>query len=70
MLEAAAPVYMAVDVPSGEERITRKRATLDGIEFDKDEPAAKCVRADDFVAKGSMDELAGSWLRERGARRR
>ena len=37
MLEAAAPVYMAADVPSGEERITRKRPTLDGIEFDKDD---------------------------------
>ena len=39
-------------------------ATLDGIESDEDELAAKKRRDDELVANASMDELAGSWLRE------
>ena len=29
---------------------------------DDDEPAEKYWRAEDFVAKASMDELTGNWL--------
>ena len=65
VLVTAPPVDVAVDVP--EQTIARKSATLDDIESDEDEPAAKYWRTGDFAAKASMDELAGSWLRdERG----
>ena len=38
---------MAVDVPSPEETIERKRVTLERIQSDDDEPATKYWRADD-----------------------
>ena len=40
---------------------TRKRALVEPTEDDDDEPAEKYWRAEDFVAKASMDELTGTW---------
>ena len=41
---------------------TRKRALVEPTEDDDDEPAEKLWRAEDFVAKASMDELIGTWI--------
>ena len=41
---------------------TRKRALVEPTEDDDDEPAEKYWRAEDFVAKASMDELTGTWI--------
>ena len=41
---------------------TRKRALVETTDADDDEPAEKYWRAEDFVAKASMDELTGRWL--------
>ena len=41
---------------------TRKRALVEPTEDDDDEPAEKHWRAEDFVAKASMDELSGTWI--------
>ena len=62
VLETTPRVDMAVDVPSSEETVARKRAS-DDIGSTEDEPAATYTRAHDFVEKAPMDELAGSWLR-------
>ena len=41
---------------------TRKRAVVEPTDDDDDEPAEKYWRAEDFVAKASMDELTGTWI--------
>ena len=41
---------------------TRERALVESTEDDDDEPAEKYWRAEDFVAKASMDELTGTWI--------
>ena len=41
---------------------TRKRALVEPTEDDDDEPAEKYWRAEDFVAKASMDEFTGTWI--------
>ena len=41
---------------------TRKRALVEPTEDDDDEPAENYWRAEDFVAKASMDELTGTWI--------
>ena len=40
---------------------TRKRELVETTGDDDDEPAEKYWRAEDFVAKASMDELTGNW---------
>ena len=40
---------------------TWKSALVEPTE-DDDEPAEKYWRAEDFVAKASMDELTGTWI--------
>ena len=41
---------------------TRKRVLAEPTEDDDDEPAEKCLRAEDFVAKASMGEVTGTWI--------
>ena len=51
-------------MPTPEQTIAQKRATLDGMESDDREIAASYWRSGDLVVKVSMDELAGGWLRD------
>ena len=44
------------------QRQREKRAVVEATDSGDDLPAEKCWRADDFVAKASVDELTGSWL--------
>ena len=48
-----------MDLTSAE---TRQRTLVETTGDDDDEPADKYWRAEDFVAKASMDELTGNWL--------
>ena len=59
--------HTEMDVVDGE---TRKRTLVETTGSDDDEPAEKYWRAEDFVAKASMDELAGSWLNDEDLRPR
>ena len=56
---------MAVGRASDEETMARKRAKNQmALSPTQTSPAVKYWRADDFVGKASMNELAGSWVRD------
>ena len=59
--------HTEMDVADGE---TRKRTLVETTGSDDDEPAEKYWRAEDFVAKASMDKLADSWLTDEDLRPR
>ena len=66
-LRSTGPISDTSDNTKLTDEETRKRALVESTGDDDDEPAEKYWRAEDFVAKASIDELTRNWLTDEDA---